>query len=250
MPFCPRCRGEYQSWRTTCIDCGDHLVDALPAVRTRKEWKAREREREEKARRQGTLAARGAGFEELPLPAEERGARWPAYRVWEALGGVSAALAPLALVDSFLSRAIRPLSLEAVAFFTLLGGGGALFFLYGTFQVLRGARRDAAATTFIRYTGPLRVERQVGEEETRWCLILGEKGVLAEEIVEVSEDIASAATNLAWGVVDYTKHARVVFGVRGEDGHLVWSHRRRPADLRPPDARRDWAEDLRTRWPS
>ena len=30
MPFCPKCRGEFQDWVEVCIDCGVPLVDTLP----------------------------------------------------------------------------------------------------------------------------------------------------------------------------------------------------------------------------
>jgi len=43
VPFCPHCRGEYQSWVTRCIDCGDPLVDELPPpALTRKERREQE----------------------------------------------------------------------------------------------------------------------------------------------------------------------------------------------------------------
>jgi hypothetical protein len=30
MPYCPKCREEFQDWVTTCPDCGVSLVDILP----------------------------------------------------------------------------------------------------------------------------------------------------------------------------------------------------------------------------
>jgi hypothetical protein len=30
MPFCPKCKGEFQDWVKTCLDCGVPLVDKLP----------------------------------------------------------------------------------------------------------------------------------------------------------------------------------------------------------------------------
>ena len=31
MPFCPKCRDEFQDWVEVCPDCGVALVDELPA---------------------------------------------------------------------------------------------------------------------------------------------------------------------------------------------------------------------------
>lgn len=31
MPYCPRCKYEYTDGQTECIDCGEQLVDELPA---------------------------------------------------------------------------------------------------------------------------------------------------------------------------------------------------------------------------
>ena len=30
MPYCPKCREEFQDWVTKCLDCGVPLVDILP----------------------------------------------------------------------------------------------------------------------------------------------------------------------------------------------------------------------------
>jgi len=30
MPYCPKCREEFQDWVTMCLDCGVPLVDILP----------------------------------------------------------------------------------------------------------------------------------------------------------------------------------------------------------------------------
>jgi hypothetical protein len=36
MPFCPQCRGEFQDWVKTCLDCGVPLVDKLPPPEPKK----------------------------------------------------------------------------------------------------------------------------------------------------------------------------------------------------------------------
>jgi hypothetical protein len=35
VPFCPRCRTEYQAWAQQCADCGASLVEALPQAAPR-----------------------------------------------------------------------------------------------------------------------------------------------------------------------------------------------------------------------
>ena len=37
MPFCPKCRDEYQEWVKTCPDCGVELVEQLESVPWRAE---------------------------------------------------------------------------------------------------------------------------------------------------------------------------------------------------------------------
>ena len=32
MPFCPQCRDEFQDWVQVCPDCGEVLLDELPAL--------------------------------------------------------------------------------------------------------------------------------------------------------------------------------------------------------------------------
>ncbi len=32
MPYCPKCRGEFQNWVQVCPDCGVALVDMLPEL--------------------------------------------------------------------------------------------------------------------------------------------------------------------------------------------------------------------------
>lgn len=36
MPFCPKCKGEFQDWVKTCPDCGVPLVDKLPPPEPKK----------------------------------------------------------------------------------------------------------------------------------------------------------------------------------------------------------------------
>lgn len=39
MPYCPKCREEFQDWVKACLDCGSGLVDELPALPEREKYR-------------------------------------------------------------------------------------------------------------------------------------------------------------------------------------------------------------------
>ncbi len=81
------------------------------------------------------------------------------------------------------------------------------------FQRERPVRKDFRESTYLRTSGPVQVISVYGG----WLLRLADRAFLADPAP------AKVLCNLTWATVDYSRHAHVIFEIRDQAGHVVYS---------------------------
>jgi hypothetical protein len=97
----------------------------------------------------------------------------------------------------------------AVCLFFALSVGG-----LHVFQRELPARRDLRESIYLRTIGPVQVISMYGGSLLR----LADRAFLAN-----SRPAVKVLRDLTWATVDYTRHAHVIFEIRDQAGHLVYS---------------------------
>ena len=106
------------------------------------------------------------------------------------------------------SPKLFPIVLAATGiFFGLVVGG------IHVFQRERPVRRDLRNSTYLRTSGPVEVVSLFGGSLLR----LVDRAFLADP------PPGKVLRNLTWATVDYSRHAHVIFEIRVQSGHVVYS---------------------------
>ena len=106
------------------------------------------------------------------------------------------------------SPKLFPIILAATGlFFGLVVGG------IHVFQRERPVRRDLHHSTYLRTSGPVQVVSLFGGSLLR----LVDRAFLADP------SPGKVLRNLTWATVDYSRHAHVIFEIRDQAGHVVYS---------------------------
>jgi hypothetical protein len=93
-------------------------------------------------------------------------------------------------------------------FFALFVGG------IHVFQRELPVRRDLRESTYLRTSGPVQVISLYGGTLLR----LADRAFIAD-----SRPAVKVLRDLTWATVDYTRHAHVIFEIRDQAGHVVYS---------------------------